>query len=128
MFYIYNVYIIIIFLFRTTSTAYGSSQARGWTRAAPAYIMATAMPDLSRSAAYRTAQSNAGSLTQKAGLGIKPASSWIHVGSITSWNTMGTSIYYIQRISDLMFWWYNKFRNNLSIYLLLKYSWSIIFC
>ena len=35
-------------LFRATLAAYGSSQARGWIRAAAAYAYATAMPNLSR--------------------------------------------------------------------------------
>ena len=49
-----------------------------------AYTIATAMPDLSRSATYTTAHGKAGSLTQCLRPGIKPTSSWILVGFITT--------------------------------------------
>ena len=66
-------------LFRAKPKAYGSSQARGWIRA----VAASPIPQPQQcriwamSLTYTTAHANAGSLTQWARPGIKPASSWI---------------------------------------------------
>jgi len=62
--------------FRATRAAYGSSWARGPTG------VATASP--------RHSHSNVGSLTNRVGPGIEPASSWILVWFITCWATTGT--------------------------------------
>ena len=75
-------FFFVCLLFRAVPTAYGSSQARGRIRAElPAYTTVTAL-DLSR--ICRTAHSNAGSLTLWARSGIKPSSSWILVGFIST--------------------------------------------
>ena len=64
------------FLFMATPVAYESSQARGWIRTAAASL--------------HHSHSNAGSLTHWARTGMEPASSWILVGFLTHWTTLGT--------------------------------------
>ena len=73
-------------LFRARRAAYGSSQARGWIRAAAAGLHHRSHQHRiwAMSATYATAHSNTRSLTHWAKPGIKPASSWILVGFITA--------------------------------------------
>ena len=79
-------------LFMATSTAYGSSQARGRIGAG-----ATAMQDPSRVFDLRTtAHGHAGSLTHGARPGIEPASSWILVRFISNmpqWELLGQKFF-----------------------------------
>ena len=78
------------FFFRATPAAYGSSQARGCIRAAAAYTTATQHKIQATSVTCTTARDNAGSFTHEARPGIKPSSSWLLVGFLTSWATGGT--------------------------------------
>ena len=74
-------------LFTATSEAYGSSQARGWIRAAAAaYAKTTATPDLSHICDLHHSCSNAGSLTQVSNL--HPHRHYVRF--LTCWATVGT--------------------------------------
>ena len=68
----------IFLLFRATSSAYESSQARGQIRAA--------------SSSLHHSHSHTRSLTHWARPGIQPASSWTLVGFLTPWAATGTSV------------------------------------
>ena len=72
-------------LFRATPAAYGNSLPRDELepQLQQREIQAT-------SVTYTTACGSVGALTQCARPGIKPASSWILVGFLTCWATMGT--------------------------------------
>ena len=73
------------FFFRATPKSYGSSQFRGWIRAAAASLHhSTAMWDPSTSVTYTADQSNTRSLTHWASPWIKPSSSWILVMFVTT--------------------------------------------
>ena len=62
--------------------AYGGSQAQGRIGAAAASLHHS--HSNMGSATYTTAQGNAGSLTHRVRPGIKPVSSWILVGFVTT--------------------------------------------
>ena len=70
--------------FRATSTASVSSQARGRIRASVCLRSSHSSTRSELSATYTVAHSKAGSLTHWVGPGIKPESSWILVGSLTT--------------------------------------------
>ena len=85
-----SLFFFFSFLFRVSPAAYGNSQARDWIRAAAtglhySHSNATSEPNL-----WPTPQLVARSLTQRVRPGIQPTSSWILVGSLTRWATMGT--------------------------------------
>ena len=72
-------------LFRATLMAYGCPQVRGWIRAElPAYTTATAMQDLSCIWYLYHSSQHRWILTHWARPGIKPASSWILIGFVTT--------------------------------------------
>ena len=82
---------LFFFFFRAAPTAYGSSQGSNrryscQPRPQPRQhrIWAT-----STSVTYTTGHSNAGSLRHWSRPGIKPTSSWILIGILTWWATMG---------------------------------------
>ena len=82
----------VCLLLMALHSAYGSSQARGWIRAATAglhhsHIDARLEPHLQ---SMPEAHGNARSLTHWARPGIEPASSWILVQFLTYWATKGT--------------------------------------
>ena len=87
-----------IFSFLGCTCGIWSSQARSWIRAAAASlrhshshagsIWAALCP--AASANYAAAYSNTGSLTHWARPGIEPTTSWILVGFLMRWTTMGT--------------------------------------
>ena len=75
-------------LFRAAPASYGTSQARGWIRAAGAGLDLSLTPQPQQlgiqatSATYTAAHGHAGSLTHWVKPGIKPVSSWIQSGSL----------------------------------------------
>ena len=72
-------------LFRATPVAYGSFWARGRIATAAASVHQTQQHQIQpTSVTYTTAHGNDGSLTHWARLGIKPTSSWILVGFVTT--------------------------------------------
>ena len=94
LFYIMLTYFLFwsFCFFRTSSPAYGGSQARGpirgcWPMPQPQHFGIWAM-----SATYPTAQGNAWSLTHWVRPGIKPMSSWMLVGFANHRTMMGTSL------------------------------------
>ena len=73
--------------FRAASTAYGSSQGRGWIRAAAAALCHTQPQQRwiqAMSVTYTTAHGNTRSLIHWARPGIEPASSWILVKFVST--------------------------------------------
>ena len=79
------------FLFKAASVTYGSSRARGWIGAATASLGHSHSNRIwAVSSTYTSVSGNAGSLTHWARPGIEPASSWILVGFLTHWATVGT--------------------------------------
>ena len=81
---VFFVFFVLFLLFRTTPAACGSPQARGWSwRCQP-----TPQPQQcgirAASATYTRAHSNSGSSNPQARPGIKPASSSILVGLVTT--------------------------------------------
>ena len=81
-------------LFRATPTAYGGSRARDWIRAVAASLHHSHSNKGSKpwSAIYTRARGNARSLTHWARPGIIPKFSWILVGFVNHWATMGTPV------------------------------------
>ena len=85
--YIFSFFFFsFFFLFRATSPHHMEFASLGVESELqlPAYATATATPDLSPSATYTTAHSNARFLTYWVGPGIKPTSSWILVGFVST--------------------------------------------
>ena len=76
-------------LSKATPAAYGGSQARAWIGAVAAGLYHS-HSSRTPSATYTTAHSNAGCLTHWARPGIKPMVSWMLVGIVNHWATMGT--------------------------------------
>ena len=72
------------FFFRGTPMVYASSQARGWIGAAAASLHHRFSQNRAMSVTYTSAHSNARSLTQRVGPGIKPAFSWTLVGFVST--------------------------------------------
>ena len=84
------VCLFVCLFFRVAPAAYGSSQARVQIGAAPAGLHHRHSKHIQIvSSAYNAAHGNAGSLTHRVRLGIKPASSWLPVGFITTEPQMG---------------------------------------
>ena len=81
-------------LFRAVPVAYGSSKARGWIRAMPQPQQRGIQAGSSN---YITAQGNTGFLIHWARPGIKPASSWILIGFITTEP--------LRELPKWIFWW-----------------------
>ena len=77
-----------------TPVAYGGSQAGAWIRAVAAGLRHSHSNEGSISAAYTTANSNAGSLTHGTRPGIEPASLWILVGFVNHWAMTGTPYFF----------------------------------
>ena len=82
--------------FRVTAMAYGSSQDRGWIGAVAAGLRHShsSVGIQAASANYTTVHGNTGSLTHWARKGIKPASSWILVGFVSTepwWELLNSS-------------------------------------
>ena len=89
-------FLFSFFIFRAAPATYGSSKARGWIGAAAAglchsHSTARSKPCLT----YTTACGNAGSLTHWMKPGIEHAYSWILVGFLTHWTTVGTLICFL---------------------------------
>ena len=82
--------LFFFFLFRVTPAAYGSTQARGWIRAADASLSHSHSG--SQSCLWPTPQLTTipDPLTHWARPGIESTSWWILVGFLTQWATMGT--------------------------------------
>ena len=76
------LFYFILLIFRATTTTYGSSQARGWIRAAAASLHPS-HSNLGSKPAYTTAHGNARSLTHWLRLGKEQVSSWMLVGFFT---------------------------------------------
>ena len=79
-----SFFIFYFLLFGAAPAAYGSSQARGRSRAAPAPLhhSHSNLENRATSVTYTTVQGNARSLTYCVRPGIKPASSWVLVGFV----------------------------------------------
>ena len=102
----YILFFFFFFPFQVALMAYGSSQARGPIRAVAAglrHTTATAHGTQTMSANYTPAHGNMGFLTHWVRSGIEPASSWILVGLITHWATMGTPFF-----SLLLYYWFQQ--------------------
>ena len=83
----------LLSFFRVAPAAYGGSQARSWINQRRSHQpMPRPQQGWIRAASvtYTTAHGNAGSLTHWASPGIEPASSWILVGFVNHWATIGT--------------------------------------
>ena len=87
---LFYLFFFFFFPFRATPVAYGSSQGRGQIRAAAIGLHhghSNVGSELHLTSII--AHGNTRSLTHSAGTGIEPASSWILVGLVTHWATMG---------------------------------------
>ena len=104
MFCFFCFFVFFVLLFRSVPVAYGSFQARGQLGAVAAglYHSHSKHGIQATSATHTIAQRNSGSLTHLARPGTKPASSWILVGFINHWATMGTPIFFFFNIILLL--------------------------
>ena len=75
-------YVLFCLLFRVAPAAYGSCQGESWIEATAAGLRHS--HGNTGSVTYTMAHSNTGSLTHWAKPGIKPSSSWILVGFVTT--------------------------------------------
>ena len=101
-------YFLPFFLFSAACVAYGSSQSRGWIRAASAGLHHSHVnPVLNRamSATYTIAYSNAGYLTQWARAGIKSAFFWILVGFIITEPQWELYMLFFKRLDFFNYLW-----------------------
>ena len=82
-------FFFFFFVFRAVPAAYGSSTERGQIRAVAASLHHS---HSNARSTHMTAHGNAGSLTQWARPGIRPASSWILVEFVNRSSTKGTPV------------------------------------
>ena len=107
------VFFFFFCLFRSAPSAHRGSLARGLIGATAAGHSHSHSNTESASATHGIAQGNARSLTQWAGPGIKPASSWILVGFVNHWATTGNPVvrflihHAMARSLNLL--WYTKY-------------------
>ena len=95
--------------FRATPMPHGSSQVRGWIRAAAAGLHHSPSNARSERLTLRlnvTAHGNAGPLTHWVRLGIKPLSSWIPVELLTCWATAGAPLCFPFFLSFFFFFFF----------------------
>ena len=87
-----SFFFFFFFIFRAAPIAYGGSQAKG--------------SNWSCSYSLHHSHSNARSLTHRVRPEIKPASSWIPVGFVTHWATMGTpKKTFFKHLSNMLWTW-----------------------
>ena len=91
-----NLFFFFFFcLFRPAPVTYGSSQARGWIRAAAADVHHSHSNARSELHLWATLQLAAiGILNPLSKAGVEPASSWILVRFLTRWATVGIPMSY----------------------------------
>ena len=78
------------FFFRAVPMACGSSLVRGWIRAAPASLHHSHSNIRSKLHLYSAVHGNTGSFSHWVRPRIEPAPSWVLVGFLTYWATVGT--------------------------------------
>ena len=95
-FFCFVLFFVFFCLFRATSVAYGGSQSRGRIGAIAACLHHSHSNEGSkpRLRPTVTAHGNGGSLTHWVRPGIKPTSSWILVGFVNHWATMGIPVFF----------------------------------
>ena len=86
-------FFLSFFFFMATPAAYGDSQAlSSWSCSHRPIPEPQQRGIWAAFATYTTSHSNAGSLSRWVRLGIEPTSSWMLVGFVNHWATMGTHV------------------------------------